>query len=192
MSGSAVLSDNSIRLFPQAEPTTQIGWRGVWLPTDVFDAREGIEDDAREGIERKIPERDATSYSDDAATIRSAEHAATIQKLRQLLLRFQNEGFSFSGPNDESRITVASRFAAERLLNLLPTEYQLPRIAPDDEGGVILAWPDVGGQSVLITMDGWTLHLVNAPARNAADYLDDLPFDGETLVEPIRNRIPKL
>ena len=52
-----------------------------------------------------------------------------------------------------------------------------------------MAWED-GEKTVLLTVDGWTLHLVRAPAEAVSDYLDDILFDGNDLREDILSSIP--
>lgn len=160
-------------------------WLRSWPKRDPVarnDEREGIQRDPHIGV-------DAFAYSGESATLRAAEHDTAVEALAVLLERFQIIGFSL-GAAERVTITKATEDAALTVLRNLTPEYQLPKLAPDGEGGVLLVW-ETADKSVILTVHGWTLHLVQAPAAALSDYVDDVPFDGQALPERIRKLIPK-
>jgi len=65
----------------------------------------------------------------------------------------------------------------------------MPKISPDGEGGLLMAW-ETHGDLVIAVLDGWRIHLVAAATTPHARYLDDLPFDGEQIPKAILESIP--
>lgn len=180
---------------------TEVCWSDAGLHRPGFDSRPTVPaprhqrwgrraDDQREGVRRDPTiQPDALAYTGDAATMQAAERARALRARFCLIRRFQREGFS-QGNAYPNTISLASEEAAIAVLMCLSPDHELPRIVPDDEGGVIMAWETVG-KMVLLTIDGWCLHLVRAPASDPSDYLDDVLFDGEVLPEVIDVAIPK-
>ena len=147
-------------------------------------------DEAPSRYQRPVSQGDIGTYVDECSTVYAIDHARMRARLVHLLRRFATEGFTLSPYDEPIRITEASRRAAGRFLSLLPNDCRLPRVSPDGEGGVVLAW-DQNERALLVSLQGWTLHFVNAPARSAADYLDDVAFGGETIPDGLTGLIPR-
>lgn len=119
---------------------------------------------------------------------RAIHQARTKDRLLHLLRKFESIGFSHDA-GCEGRISHATRSFAEKFLYLLPMGKRLPKIAPDGEGGLIMAW-EGQGEPILATVDGPRLHAVIAAGTQDAKYFDDLPFDGPDIPDEILNAIP--
>jgi hypothetical protein len=132
----------------------------------------------------------ASTYFDEPSPIIAIDHERLRVRLMRLLQRFSADGLTTSPFSESTVITKASKRAAETFLSLLPSDYRLPKVGPDGEGGVVLAW-EQNNRTVLLTLQGWTLHLVDAPARSAADYLDNLSFGGDVLPQDLMGFIPR-
>jgi hypothetical protein len=70
--------------------------------------------------------------------------------------------------------------AAVRLLAQIPSPWKLPRLAPNGDGGLIMIWEQEVSQAIVVVAE-WNLHLVVNPGTEVAVYVDDEPFDGETI-----------
>jgi hypothetical protein len=87
-------------------------------------------------------------------------------------------------------LSVLSRFAAERsitrttmhatesFIDALPRGKQLPKVTPDGDGGLLMAW-DVPNQArTLATIADWMVYTVVRAGTPQAMYFEDMPFDG--------------
>ena len=75
-------------------------------------------------------------------------------------------------------VSSASQEAAITFIDALPRIAPLPKVAPDGDGGLLLAWTLESGARTLVTIDGWTIHCVSRAGTEMAKYSDDLAFDG--------------
>lgn len=75
-------------------------------------------------------------------------------------------------------VSNASHEAAIVLIDALPRTAPLPKVAPDGDGGLLLAWTLASGARTLVTIDGWTIHCVSHAGTEMAEYSDDLAFHG--------------
>jgi hypothetical protein len=82
-----------------------------------------------------------------------------------------------------AEVSSASHEAAKTFLDALPRTTPLPKVAPDGDGGLLLAWTLESGTRTLVTIDGWTIHCVSRAGTEMAEYSDDLAFDGTIPVE---------
>lgn len=110
-------------------------------------------------------------------------------KLLALIDQFADEGFSCVGER-ASKVSRDSAEAAKALFALLLPGRQLPKIAPDGEGGLIAVW-ESPEDSVVLVVDNWRLHLVARATTPRATYFDDVPFDGERLPDVVIEWIPR-
>ena len=77
------------------------------------------------------------------------------------------------------KIDVPTAVFSVLVLRQLPKSMQLPQIAPDGEGGLLLVWE--GRKTVLATVDGSKIHLLLDPGtRNSTPY-ENLPLSGRAL-----------
>lgn len=117
--------------------------------------------------------------------------ALEIRKEKELLLalvqHFVEEGFS---RNFEcaGTITHDTADAARSLLAILPSDVEIPKIAPDGEGALVVAW-EMTEPNIILIIDNWRLHLIKNATTPQAEYLDDLPFDGEQIPNAILEAI---
>ncbi len=126
----------------------------------------------------------------ESVSLESAAHVRHQTALKSLLHRFASLGFPVGQKNEAVCISPTTLLASQRILDCLSLEYELPKIEPEGDGGLTMEWVS-GDRATVLTVEGLVLHLVHAPARDASDYFDDIPFNGETLPYPIENEIPK-
>ena len=75
------------------------------------------------------------------------------------------------------KITSETSLAEISFLNQLPQEIELPKIAPDGEGNLVLVW-GTGNSSILLTIEDSQIHMVRGATTPQAEYYDSLPFSG--------------
>lgn len=85
-------------------------------------------------------------------------------------------------------ISSASHEAAISFIDALQRTAPLPKVAPDGDGGLLLAWTLESGARTLVTIDGWAIHCVSRAGTKMAEYIDALAFDG-TIPAEIREAI---
>ena len=73
-------------------------------------------------------------------------------------------------------------------IEALPRTALLPKIAPDGDNGLLLAWTLNSGDRTLVTIDGWRAHCVSHAGTDAAEYHDDIELYG-TVPPVIREAI---
>lgn len=112
------------------------------------------------------------------------ERERTIRALRNLIHRFARDGFTW--PTGESiTLPMDTAAAANRLLDLLPEQIPLPKVGPEEEGGLVLAWEANSGTHLLI-LDGWRYDLVENAGTRQARYFDNQRFEYGSMPEPLR------
>jgi hypothetical protein len=97
------------------------------------------------------------------------------------LKRFATESY------EGLRITSETQTAAQGFISAIGETFDLPKVAPDGEGGLMLVWE---AASVALVVDGWRLHLVVDAGTPHARYFDDLPFDGKNLPDEVLKVVP--
>ena len=113
----------------------------------------------------------------------SMERERTRRTLRTMIRRFVIDGLTL--PTGEPvRVSPITAKAAERILALLPDDIALPKMAPDEDGGLVFAW-EKGGRTDLLIVDGWRLHFVENAGTQQTQYHDDLEFAGDALPEVV-------
>ena len=90
---------------------------------------------------------------------------------------------------DATPVTQEASETAVRFLNLLPNNRELPKVAGDGEGNVILVWEPPHG-NCLVTIEPNVLHMVNQPGSQAVEHIDNQPFDGVHFPVAILSAIP--
>lgn len=124
----------------------------------------------------------------DAATPQIVERAKNKERLLALIQQFADDGFS-SAPDRDGRISHDTAKAAKALFDILLPNYELPKVSPDGEGGLIAVW-EQGNHSTVLVIDGWQLHLVAEATTPRARYFDDMAFDGERVPDPVVKQLP--
>jgi hypothetical protein len=110
-------------------------------------------------------------------------------QLATLISRFASDGLAgaFGDPRKISRMT---RDAAITFLGLLPFDRELPQIAPDDDASLLMVWQTPAGP-LFAYVDAWRVDMVEQAGTGNAKYIDNLPFKGFAIPEPLLGLIPK-
>jgi hypothetical protein len=78
---------------------------------------------------------------------------------------------------------------AQRFLRALPTNRELPQVAPDGEGDLLFVWETPHGNCIL-TVQNDVLHLVDNPGTQYAEHIDAQQFVGRRIPVSILHAIP--
>jgi hypothetical protein len=175
MSCLASLADQGLDLGIPAAPEKPCKGFRTWGSTRE-DAKK------REGLVEIFDGQNGSSQEYSGVNLLTLERERTRKKLMQLIKRFEAEGVSF-GLDEEVTCDAASAEAASAFLRALPAEYPLPKIAPDGEGGVILAWESAQRELVMCVC-GWALYPIINPSSKP-EHLSSLNFDGEKIPDQI-------
>ena len=124
---------------------------------------------------------------ENPTSIDELDHERTRRALMNLVFSFKTQGLSFDDRFDYTA-NSASAEAAVAFTRQLSAEYQLPRVAPDDEGDIIMVWE--ADTTVLLTIEGWRMHIVLNPATQQSVHLPVGIFDGETIPDALLDHIP--
>lgn len=120
----------------------------------------------------------AAAYPGSDLTQEFLERERSRSILLALIRRLADSGYAWSAERTAS-ISRETAESADCLVRQLPAPFDVPRVAPDGEGGLILLWERDGNATRLLTVDGWTLHLVCAPGSAQARYFDAVPFSSQ-------------
>jgi hypothetical protein len=77
---------------------------------------------------------------------------------------------------DQGTVTRDSQRAAMSFVGALPVDKQLPRVAPDGDGGVLMAWDDLNDGSTVITVSEGMIYPVARAGTANVEYLNDMHF----------------
>ena len=137
--------------------------------------------------DRRVRSQEA-DYVEAATNLADLDHLRRKEALTEVIRQF--EKFAVSHAEDDGALAdPISAQAARAFVTMLPSAYQLPRIAPDIEGDIGMIW-ESGDHTVLLTVEGWRLHAVIDPTSPNSQSIDDLPFDGEVIPTRIRRHLP--
>ncbi len=142
----------------------------------------------REKVDLKDKSESNIDYAKTLTSVEELEHARTRKALIELVSQFVTEGLSFDD-RAECKADELSGEAASAFLRRLPPEFSLPKIAPDDEGDVVMVW-EAAQTTVLLTIASWKLHVVINPATLQSQHLPEMVFDGETFPKKLLNCLP--
>ncbi len=81
--------------------------------------------------------------------------------------------------------------AAQSFLDALPADRELPKVAPDGEGGLYMAWERIGEATVVIGVIGLLLYAVVGPGTPRSRHIPETAFDGTSIPMEILGEIPK-
>ncbi len=112
------------------------------------------------------------------------------QRLDKLIARLTVEALSW-GPEDVELVTTETARTARSLLKILPSDRELPRIAPDGEGGLYMAWEELGEQTVIVGISEDELYAVVGPGTPKSRHVQETKFDQNVIPPEILNVIPK-
>lgn len=142
----------------------------------------------REKVDLKDKSESNIDYANTLTSVEELEHARTRKALIELVSQFVTEGLSFDDQS-ECKANELSAEAASAFLWRLPPEFSLPKIAPDDEGDIVMVW-EAADTTVLLTMDSWRLHIVVNPATPKSHHLPEMVFDGEVIPQKLLDYLP--
>lgn len=142
----------------------------------------------REGLRGFFTEDPRTSSSYTGLGIATVERERVKRRLINVIYRFKSDEFSY-GTEARGIWETSSAEAASALIATLPPYCSLPRIAPDGEGGVILAW-EVGRNQLIMLVYDWSLYCVINPGPHA-QHLPTYRFDGEAIPREVLAHIPR-
>lgn len=128
------------------------------------------EQDARE---------DVTVALGELATFDVFENARQRKRLLNLIDTFATDGVSFAA---QGYIPVSddSRRTAVLLIKSLPRQALLPRIAPDEDGGLVMVWAS-GSEKVIVSIEDSRIYCVEHAGTDRAEYHDDLQLEAEQI-----------
>lgn len=113
------------------------------------------------------------------------------EALRELIGRMAECGFSFSYRPDEAEpLNEEAALVAKRFLELLPPDRELPKIAPDGDGGLMMAWEGDPRETVVIGVFGKFLYAVVAPGTQESLHVAEERFDHDTIPSTILDVVP--
>lgn len=115
-----------------------------------------------------------------AITAAVSEDEQNRRTLNSVLIRFASERL----------ITRTTLRAAECFIEALPRGRKLPKVCPDEEGGLTMAWDVPGRGRTIITLSEWMVYAVANAGTLDSQYFDDSPFDGGVIDDEILTVIP--
>lgn len=117
------------------------------------------------------------------------EQQAQRLALARVVKKIENFGMSARVENP-MKITSDTSAASIKFIGELPKFAQLPKVAPDGEGRLMLSWEADENNPLLLIIEDWKMHLVTGAGTENADCISDLRFDGETIPEAVVAAIP--
>jgi hypothetical protein len=122
--------------------------------------------------------QELSAFAGQAADVQTLERVRARKRLNEAVDFFRVSGF-FSPTGERLHISEVTRALAQRFLKLLPDTIALPQLAPDQDGGLMLYWS--GPSEIVITIEDYRLHCVKNAGTQQAEYLDDVPFEGDAI-----------
>jgi hypothetical protein len=110
--------------------------------------------------------------------------------LKELITGLTKEPFSWS-PDDGELVRLDSSRTAQRFLDVLPPDRELPRVAPDGDGGLYMAWEKPDQPTVVVGIVDNAVYGVVAPGTPQSRHIPEEEFDGENVPPEILSAIPK-
>ena len=110
--------------------------------------------------------------------------------LKELITGLTKEPFSWS-PVDGELVRPETSRTAQRFLEVLPPDRELPRVAPDGDGGLYMAWEKLGQTTVVVGIVDNAVYGVVAQGTPKSRHIPEEEFDGENVPPEILSVIPK-
>jgi hypothetical protein len=92
-----------------------------------------------------------------------------------LISDFENAGYPTD--NGARKLTPQVARTARELLQSLGAAAELPKMAPDEDGSLVMVWEHKDAPVLVVVEDG-RIHLSEKATTAKATYHSDLPFDG--------------
>lgn len=118
---------------------------------------------------------DDVGFFGDVDDISSAnlEYEDRRAKLQELIDRMVTAAPSWDG--EPLQVSNEAAATAIRFLRVLPSNRELPKVAPDGDGDVILIWEPPHGNCIVTVQDN-CLHVVDQPGSKHVKHIDAEPF----------------
>ena len=114
---------------------------------------------------------------------------SAIAALKRLVAKLEKEPLSW-GPQEGERLTAQTSRNAQRFLDLLPSDRKLPKVAPDGDGGLYMAWEKHGEPTVVVGVGDDRLFAVVNPGTPESLHISETAFDGVSIPPEILSVIP--
>jgi hypothetical protein len=108
-------------------------------------------------------------------------------RLRAVIDSMVEAAPSWSG--EPCTVSNDSAQTAQAFLYLLTSNRELPKVAPDGEGDVLLVWEPPQGNCI-VTVEPNLLHMVDRPGTPHVEHIDDQRFFGDRIPLSILHAIP--
>jgi hypothetical protein len=131
---------------------------------------------------------DPTALPGDAIQPVSIERYRDQTSLLSLLVSFTKRGLE-SSSGSMLRLSPDAAEAGKEFLSSLRNNKKLPRIAPDDDGNLVMVWAQAAG-SLIAVIDGRQVNAISGATTDAADYMAPLPYEGGLIPQALLDRIP--
>ena len=99
------------------------------------------------------------------------------EQLKALITQLELEGLS-SFPNDSELVTTQTGRNARQFIDLISDKYELPKVAPDGEGGLVFGWEKDDTASVVVGFTNKAIFAVQAPGTSNSKYFDEVSYCG--------------
>ena len=142
-----------------------------------------------------LPWTDGSSSTSAFPGLKNPEKVLQEIKLRddlkKLIYNLTKEGLCWSFDQEELRISLLTAKASLAFFEHLPLGTELPKVTPDDEGGLVMVWNERSSEPILVIIDSWKLFLVKAAGTQHAEHTAAIPFDGESIPEAVLKALPR-
>lgn len=132
---------------------------------------------------RESSSHDLATTPGEPATPAVMDNERARQRIVTALNLFRSSAYA-QHASYGANISEVSKELSIALLNSLPRHAALPKVSPDGESGVVMAW-DHNDRHVLLTVDEQGLHCVENAGTPEATYYDSLYYDGSDLPEQV-------
>ena len=111
---------------------------------------------------------------------------------RKLLLQTLVDAMTDAAPTwdgDPAVVDPNAAATAQRFLKALPSNRELPKVAPDGEGDLLFVWEPPHGNCI-VTVQNNLLHMVDGPGSPYAEHIDAQDYSGDRIPIAILHAIP--
>lgn len=182
MDGSATTFWEDDRYVSGSPAQHSIYYRPSRSPVDLTDNADiKIEEDAQE---------DVTVALGESATVAVLDNQRQRRRLLRLIDMFVTDASSFPAQG-YTAVSDGSRHTAALLINSLPRQASLPRIAPDEGGGLVMVWTSGSGK-VIVSIEDSRIYCVERAGTDRAEYHDDLQMVADKIPAEVISAISSI
>lgn len=166
--------------YPVLQSSTT-GWRATQFVAEVTTEIKVME---QVEVERDF---DAVAYAGEDSAPRWFEHQSRRTALLELLESFRQHAPTWDAT--ETFVTDGSLMTARIFIQALPENRQLPQVAPDGEGDILLRWPPERGD-LIVTIEHGLFHVVVNVSTDRSQHIDAVPLLTDRIPPAILAYIP--